>query len=242
MTTRRIRPARWLTVAWALTGLTGASGAYAFDVNDFLPCEALDPNPQLAYGDYNDPAQAVRLHTVEFNHLNSDVLHLRKGETSTNLSQDLAFALRQFPNHPAALNAMGDWQLKHGVTDDPNANVWTAECYFQRAIAFRPNDPVVHLVYGIYLHKAHRLQDAERAYQSAEDSGAHSADYFYNRGLLEVDLGNLDKAEEYAQKAYAQGFPLPGLRDKLARARAGKRAPGAPSPPPQARAPQSPRG
>ncbi len=213
-----------------------ASRAAAFDVNDFLPCEPLDPNPQLAYGDYNDPAQAVRLHTVEVNHLNSDVLRLKKGETATNLARDLAFALRQFPNHPAALNAMGEWQLKHGGTDDPE-QVWTAECYFQRAIAFRPNDPVVHVVYAIYLHKARRLQDAERAYQSAEESGATGADYFYNRGLLEVDLGNLDKAGEYAQKAYAQGFPLPGLRDKLARARA-KQGHSAASPP-QARASQS---
>jgi len=218
-----------------------ASRAAAVDFNDFLPCEPLDPNPQLAYGDYNDPAQQVRLHTVETNHLNSDVLHLKRGQTATNLSKDLAFALRQFPNHPAALSAMAEWQLKNRIPDDPVENVWTADCYFQRAIAFRPNDPVVHLIYGIYLHKAHRLQEAERAYQSAEESGAGGADYFYNRGLLEVDLGNLDKAEECAQKAYAMGLPLPGLRDKLARARA-KQGPGAAPPHPATANPHSPTG
>jgi len=122
------------------------------------------------------------------------------------------------------LNAMGDWQLKHGVTDDPNANVWTAECYFQRAIAFRPNDPVVHLVYGIYLHKAHRLQDAERAYQSAEDSGAHSADYLQSR-----PAGGRPRQSRQGRGIRAEGvragIPAPGLaRQAGTRARGQARA------------------
>lgn len=218
MTFGSVRAARLRNAACALlTALVVSSRAYAVDYNDFLPCQPLDP--KQTYFDLNDPANAVKLNTVESNHFSYQVEHLQHGQTGT-IPNDLAFVLRQFPNHHRALNAMATWQLKNKLPDDPDANVWTADCYFQRAIAFTPDDWVVHFIYGIYLHKAHRLEEALRAYEAAEDHGANGADYFYNRGLLEVDLGHLDKAEEYAKKAYGLGHPLAGLRDKLARARA----------------------
>ena len=38
----------------------------------------------------------------------------------------------------------------------------------------------------------------------------------YNLGLLYLKAKDYDKAAEYADKAYALGFPLPGLRNQLA--------------------------
>jgi Flp pilus assembly protein TadD len=217
MRTRRTRAVTGPAVAWALTALLGTSAAHGFDVNAFLPCEPLDPT--VKYDDLNDPAAAVHLHTVESNHFSANVEHLKKGQTATNLARDLAFVLRQFPNHHRALNSMAEWQLKNKIPSE-DTDIWTADCYFQRAIEFTPNDWIVHFVYGVYLHKAHRLDEAERAYDTAEDHGATGPDYFYNRGLLEVDRGDLEKAQRYADKAYGAGHPLPGLREKLAKARA----------------------
>jgi tetratricopeptide (TPR) repeat protein len=184
---------------------------------DFYPCEALDPT--VVYHDLRDPTNAILLGTVERNHFTPDVEQLRKGFTAP-LPRDIAFVLRQFPNHYRALYAMATWQLRNKGPLDAENNIWSADCYFQRAIAFRPEDWKVHFIYGIYLHKAHRLPEAEAAYDAAEAAGATGADYYYNRGLLEVDLGHLDRAEEYARSAYAAGHPLPGLREKLAHARA----------------------
>lgn len=228
MTIRSVRAVGLQKVACALlVSFAGISASNATNYSDFLPCQPLDP--KQTYFDLNDPANAVKLGTVESNHFSYQVEHLVRGQTGT-IPNDLAFVLRQFPNHHRALNAMATWQLKNKLPDDPDSNVWTADCYFQRAIAFTPDDWVVHFIYGIYLHKAHRLEEAQRAYDVAEVHGATGADYFYNRGLLEVDLGHLDKAEGYAKKAYALGHPLTGLRDKLARARSkqGERAPAKP--------------
>jgi tetratricopeptide (TPR) repeat protein len=40
----------------------------------------------------------------------------------------------------------------------------------------------------------------------------------YNLGLAYFDVGQYEKALKSAHRAYAAGFPLPGLREKLKRA------------------------
>lgn len=200
-----------LAVAWI------ACSAHAASFEDFLPCEPLDPSQQ--YHDINESADQVARGTVERNHFIPAVETLQRGQTAP-LPRDIAFVLRQFPNHYRALNAMARWQLRNKLPiDEPENQVWTADCYFQRAIAFRPDDWQIHFIYGIYLHGAKRLEEAERAYKAAEENGADGPNYYYNRGLLDVDLGHLDAADANAEKAYGMGASLPGLRDKIARAR-----------------------
>lgn len=48
------------------------------------------------------------------------------------------------------------------------------------------------------------------------DGGSAEINYFL--GLVLFDLKDYATAREYARKAYSLGYPLPGLRDKLARA------------------------
>ena len=43
----------------------------------------------------------------------------------------------------------------------------------------------------------------------------NSAELVYNIGLAYFEMGKLDKAKEYAQQAYDNKFPLPGLKNKL---------------------------
>lgn len=203
--------------------LCGGAPALAHDltIGDVQPCEALPTDRH--YDNYNDPAARVLLHTVEINHFTPEVEELRKGLTAP-LPRDIAFVLRAFPNHYRALYAMAMWQLQPDHPVDAENNIWTADCYFMRAAAFVPDDWKVHYVYAIYLHKAGRLSEAQKQYDLAEADGASGADYFYNRGLFEVDAGHLDKAEAYASKAYALGVPAIGLRVKIAQARRSKAA------------------
>lgn len=194
-----------------------ASVGNAINIEDIQPCEPLDPRQE--YHDFNDSTWSQLLGTVTHHHFPPSVENLQAGFTAP-LPRDIAFVLRQFPNHYRALNSMGRWALQNKNALDTSGEVWTADCYFVRALEFVPEDPVVPFVYGIYLHKAKRLEEAAVQYAAAERLGEQSADFYYNRGLLEIDRGNLDKAQEYADKAYAMHHPLPGLRDKLARAKA----------------------
>lgn len=91
----------------------------------------------------------------------------------------------------------------------------SAECYFDRAIRWRPNDPTVRLIHGLYLHLTGNLQGALAEYKLAERIQPNSADLQYNLGLLYFDTKQYALAKEHAKKAYQLGYPLPGLRKKL---------------------------
>jgi len=199
-----------MLVLWPLAG---------FAAPDMSRCVGLDT--RTVYHDINDPGSSVNLNTVETNHFIRDVEYLRRGQTAP-LPFDIDFVLRAFPNHYRALNAMATWQLKNSLPATEDGRLWTADCYFDRAITFVPDDWRVRMIYGIYLHRAKRVTEAQEQYDGAERLGGEEAetsvDYNYNRALMEIDAGNLPKARLYADRAYELGAALPGLSQKLARA------------------------
>lgn len=164
--------------------------------------------------DYTNPIHKEKyLPIVDTHHFTSEVESL-KGRVSTALWDDLDYTLRAFPNHHRALYAMARYQLI--VHRPPNAQYRTAECYFERALEFKPDDAMVYLIYGAYLHRAGELQKALEKYQAAIKLHLDSAELDYNIGLLYVDLKQWELANKYAASAYQKGYPLPGLKDKLA--------------------------
>ena len=173
----------------------------------------LDDNNFKRPIDINDPNDDFEIRLVESGHISADVLALRKGTSSYEPESDLHYTLRHIPNHYAALDAMGRWRLKHPRPLRPD--FLSADCYYERAFTFRPEDPKLRVGYAIYLHRAKRYEDARQQYVKAEELGGDSAELFYNRGLLEVELGNIEVAKQYARKAYSLGYPLPGLRRQL---------------------------
>jgi Tfp pilus assembly protein PilF len=166
--------------------------------------------------DVNDDSAYVKsqVRLVEQFHFSADVEMLRAGSTGM-LPHDLEYTLNSIPNHYRALAAYSTWELKN--PQPARARERSAECWFQRAINFRPDDPQLHTLFGTFLHRAGRLAEAGAEYETAEKMGSNSAELFYNRGLLELDRGNVDVARSYAERAYALGYPLPGLRNKLER-------------------------
>ena len=91
-----------------------------------------------------------------------------------------------------------------------------AECYFHRAKNFSPEDGLVPAIFGIYLHKRGRLDEALAEYQLAEAVIPDHAELAYNQGLLYFDLGKFEKAKQYAERAHSLGYPLTGLQKKVA--------------------------
>lgn len=165
--------------------------------------------------DYNDLAsRGHMLAMVEGAHFNINVEQLSRGETGQLPGPDLSYVLNAYPNHPRALNAMTRLALLE-KTGAPAGVPFTVECFLQRAIAFAPNDRIPYLIYGNYLSKMERYPEALEKYKEAEKLDPDNANTLYNMGLTYFNLGQYDQALVYAKKAYAENFPLPGLRQKL---------------------------
>jgi tetratricopeptide (TPR) repeat protein len=176
-------------------------------------CGSLDNGNAGPY-DYRDHSSYVRrqLNLVNTNHFGSGVQTLKGGQTTVYVLGDLDFILRHFPNHYPALQTVATYFLQGGQM----LNFRTAECYFDRAMRFVPDDLQVRLLYAIYLRQKGRIKDAVGIMERAlELSPAPSMELHYNIALLYIDAKQFDKANYHASVAYAMGHPLPGLRDKL---------------------------
>ena len=90
--------------------------------------------------------------------------------------------------------------------------------FFDRAIQFKPNDVIVRMVYGDYLLKAGKTDEATKQLRIAVDLEPENPTINYNLGLLYLKQKNYEQAKTYAKKAYELGFPLPGLRNQLKQA------------------------
>ncbi len=174
---------------------------------------------QNAFGpfDYRDPvARGEPLHLVETAHFTPQVEALVKGNAGY-LTGDLDYTLRAFPNHHRALNSVARYALRGG-TDWRNPQIPSADCYFERAIAFRPDDQTVRMIYANYLARRKKSEEARRQYGEALKLAPNDPEVNYNAGLFFVDQGDLARAKVHAEVAYAGGYPLPGLRNKIAAA------------------------
>lgn len=163
---------------------------------------------------YSREAEALRFKVnVETNHFNSTVRSLRGGQTSIGPMADLDYVLRAFPNHPEALMLVARYQGEGGS----RGAFRSADCYFQRARRFAPDDPAMRVLYANYLTQKKQDQRALEEYEAALEISPDYAEAHYNIGLLLVKLGRLDEAKIHAEKAYAAGYPLEGLRRQLVR-------------------------
>jgi tetratricopeptide (TPR) repeat protein len=172
-----------------------------------------------AYGpfDYSDYGQRSKyLPVVEQYHFTPEVRMLQKGRSGT-LIGDITYVLRAFPNHPAALDAMSRYVLRGGKFA-PDDDIGSAECYFERAAVWAPQDPAVHVIYANYLFKRKKKDDARAHYETALKLAPESAEINYSAGLFFLDMGDLERAKQLAQVAYDRDYPLPGLKNKIAAA------------------------
>lgn len=173
---------------------------------------------ELTYGaDYTNSADRQKsLGIVEQFHFTPNVENLIHGN-SASLGGEIDYTLMHFPNHHRALSAMASLALKE-KTPRPKGAGYSVDCYFDRAIRFRPDDGVVHMVYGIYLSKLGKAEQAIEQLREAVRLQPENANINYNLGLLYLAEKDYEQAKTYAKKAYALGFSLPGLKNKLMRA------------------------
>ncbi|MEX1198524.1 MAG: tetratricopeptide repeat protein [Pseudohongiellaceae bacterium] len=165
------------------------------------------------FGPYDYRTDKERLPVVENRHFTPQVEQLRRGETAQHPMSDASYTLVRFPNHHRALYSAVRFSL--GESGYGSHDRYVAECFLQRAIHFRLNDPVPHMLYGLYLHRLGQLDKSLEKYQAAEELAPNDANLLYNMGLVYFDSGNYAESYRYAQAAYSHGIELPGLRRKL---------------------------
>ncbi|WP_186297699.1 tetratricopeptide repeat protein [Sedimenticola selenatireducens] len=153
------------------------------------------------------------LYLVESAHFTTNVETLVKGSTSSLPYGDLAYTLRAWPNHHRALNSISRYHLKFKRIG--KSIPISAECWFQRAINYSPNDATTYMLYGMYLHNSKKLKQADANYQTALRLDPDNIQSHYNYGLLLVAQKKFSEAKKHAEIAYAQSYPLQGLRNKL---------------------------
>lgn len=189
-------------------------------------CGSLSGPDQYGPYDYTNADHRVnKLPIVESNHFDANVRNLQggargKGPEVTKVASDIDYTLRAFPNHHKALDAMARLHIREGTNDLSrryNSVNYSMECYFERATRFRPRDGNVRLIQGIYFYRLGNYDEAIEHMSAATSLMPKSPEAHYNLGLTYLKTKDYDSARTNAQRAYALGHPLPGLRNKLRR-------------------------
>lgn len=153
---------------------------------------------------------------VEMRHFPEHVERLVRGEKGT-IAGDIAYTLRVFPNHPRALRSAAELTRRNGGSM-PQDMHYSIACWFDRAIAYRPDDAQVRVVYAFELVRAKKLAEAKPQVEMAEKLAKGNPTVHYNVGLLYFELKDYERSMANAKIAYESGFNLPGLKDKLTKA------------------------
>ncbi len=157
---------------------------------------------------YSSDHSEKLLHMVESYHLppaREKMQH--RGQLKWALG-DVEFVLAYFPNHPQALSLATEITRRMGSPKE-------ADHYYEHAVQLYPGSAQTWMLYGIQLHRTGRIKEAVEKYRKALELNDNLAEAHYNLGLALVELNQIDEARKHADKAYAMGYPLPGLRDQL---------------------------
>lgn len=150
---------------------------------------------------------------VESAHFTQEVEQNIKGNSSY-IGGDLDYTLRAWPNHHRALASMSRQGILEKAVQVRGAK-YPVDCYFLRAFEFTPDDGMTHAVYANHLFAHGKLDEALAEFKRAAEMEPKNPTINYNAGLAYLKTKDYDKALMHAQRAYALGFPLPGLKNRL---------------------------
>ena len=208
----KISPGSYRIILALCIGLLGASPFSVLAQAGRNACGELGN----AYGPYDYRSDRDKLPIVEIAHFTPEVEALIRG-LSGHIGGDIDYTLRAFPNHHRALLTM--MRLGERMkTVQPPAAKYTIDCYFQRAVRFKPDDTTTRMLFANYLHKNGRSAEANQQMEQTLALAGENPFTHYNAGLVYLDLKNYEKALHQAHTAYALGFTRPELREALKKA------------------------
>lgn len=226
---------RLVTITGLALALTlGAGPVHARDapwVGETLDGRQCSEFSRQGFGPYdytNRNHRSNHLDVVERRHFTERVRSLQSGVTQKYPLGDIDYTIRAFPNHHEALYSMIRYTTSEAFADEAEEalkmisrdgdRITPPECFLQRAEHFAPNDHRVKVLSGIFYHRTNEFKKARQAYEEALALAENSAEAHYNYGLLLTDINRYEEAREHARRAYELGYPLDGLRRRLASA------------------------
>ena len=168
-----------------------------------------------AYGPFDyRTTRGDELSMVERVHFTREMENLVRGQGKSLVGGDLDYTLRAFPNHHRALLAMMRLGEREKTAKTGGAG-YEVECYFVRAVTFKPDDVVSRMLFAKFLLKAKRRDEALRQLALAQPHARDNPFSQYNLGLSFLEAEKYDEALKHAHQAMALGFPRTELRAQL---------------------------
>lgn len=163
-------------------------------------------------GDYTSAKDRQNLALVEAFHFTPDIEALRRAAIRP--GENIATTLEHYPNHHRALAAMATLGQRERAAKVSGAP-YTVDCYFERAMRYRPDDAKVRVVFSNHLLETGRADAALAQMREAVRIDPLDPASRYNLGILLVMRGQYEEAKVHARQAYDRGFPMPALKNKL---------------------------
>lgn len=155
------------------------------------------------------------LKLVETAHFTTQVEAALRGERGY-LGQDLDYTLRAFPNHHRALISLQRYKARLQYLGKQDQLPRPLECYYERAIRWKPDDVMARMLYAQFLFEEKRPNEATAHLRIAEAQAADNPLTHYNIGLIYFDGKNYERARIQAKRAMELGLGRTTLKDQLA--------------------------
>ena len=189
------------------------SAPWVGETLDHLPCDG----GMQGFGPYDYTrrlANPKELWVVEYYHFTANDENLIE-TPGRSVEGGLNYTLRAWPNHAKALMSIIRFQLEINKKLRAGKLTTPPECYLQRAIHFSPKDITSYSLYGYYLKKLGRLEEAATFYEKAIKINPENSKIAYSYGSLLIDLKRYDEAVNYAKIAYRNPHAPKELKQKL---------------------------
>lgn len=127
---------------------------------------------------------------------------------------EIMYSLRNDPGNGPLQSTM---VVNLAVIERERGDSPAARQLLENAIRLAPSDPKPYLGLAIVLRSDKKLAEARAILeQGLAAAGTEALELHYNLGLICVELEDFECAVRHARAAYAQGYPFPGLRNRLA--------------------------
>lgn len=233
---------RWRWAALIVLVAPGWAGAFDFVLSEteFLAwpayCQArysgLEPGQRAVFSrDFpksvieQESARIGQATYVHVHHWCAGMVWLSRTRSETdqrlrdfNLGEAIKETKYTFERLPADSPVMPSILVTLGLICQEQKNDPCAISNFNNAIAAHPADPTPYSALAV-LYRKRKEMDLARDILLRGDKATEgqSGELKYNLGLILLEMGDVSGALEQAHIAYAAGYPLPGLKNKLKR-------------------------
>lgn len=127
---------------------------------------------------------------------------------------EMLYSLRNDPGNGPLQSTM---VVNLAIVERERGDLPAARRLLEDAIRLAPSDPKPYLGLAIVLRGDKMLAEARSVLeQGLAAAGDEAVELHYNLGLICIELADFDCALRHAQVAYAEGYPFPGLKNRLA--------------------------